>query len=111
MGQMASFIEGKNDNLPSTSEVNPKGVGVEHCKANTLRSGGEIEEVNEKEEVEQSIEQLKDEEESTSLESEEKNEEVEIISEMTPWAYVKEKLPSEDIPYIFGNGGGHNTID
>ena len=66
----------------------------------SLRSGGEIEEVNEKEEVEESIEQLKNEEESTSPKSEENNEKVEIILEMTPWAYVQEELPSEDIPYI-----------
>ena len=42
----------------------------------------------------------KNEEESTSLESKEKNEEVEIIPKMTPRAYVQEKLASEDIPYI-----------
>ena len=28
------------------------------------------------------------------------NEEVETISEMTPWAFVQEELSSEDIPYI-----------
>ena len=31
---------------------------------------------------------MKNEEESTSLELEEKNEEVETIPEMTPWAFV-----------------------
>ena len=63
-----------------------------------------IEEVNEKEEVEEVDEELikkmKNEEESTSLEPKQKNEEVETISEMTPWAFVQEELPSEDIPYI-----------
>ena len=29
-----------------------------------------------------------------------KNDEVETIPEMTPWAVVQEELPSEDIPYI-----------
>ena len=43
---------------------------------------------------------MKNEEESTSLELEEKNEEVETIPEMTPWEFVQEELPSEDIPYI-----------
>ena len=66
----------------------------------SLRNRGEIEEVNEKKEVEESIEQLKNEDESTSSKSEEKNEEVEIILEMTHKAYVQEELPSEDIPYI-----------
>ena len=54
----------------------------------TLRSGGEIEEVNEKEKVEdvdeELIEQLKNEEESSSPEPEEKNEEVEMIMKITP---------------------------
>ena len=43
---------------------------------------------------------MKNEEESTSLELEEKNKEVETIPEMTPWAFVQEKLSCEDIPYI-----------
>ena len=63
-----------------------------------------IEEVNEKEEVEEVdeelIEEMKNEDESTSLEPKEKNEEVETILEMTPWTFVQEELPSEDIPYI-----------
>ena len=70
----------------------------------TLRSGGEIEEVNEKEEVEEVveelIEQMKNEKETTSPEPEEKNEEVETIPKMTPGAFMQEDLPSEDIPYI-----------
>ena len=65
-----------------------------------MRSEGEIEEVNEKEEVEELIEKMKNEEESTSPEPKENNEEVETIPEMTPWAFVQEELPSEDIPYI-----------
>ena len=69
-----------------------------------MRSGGEIEEVNEKKEDEEVdedlIEQMKNEKELTSSEPEEKNEEVETITEMTPWAFVQEELPSEDRPYI-----------
>ena len=69
-----------------------------------MRSRGEIEEVNEKEEVEEVdeelIEQMKNEEESTSSELEEKNEEVETILEMTPWTFVQEELLSKDISYI-----------
>ena len=38
--------------------------------------------------------------ESTSLESEEKNEELETISEMTSWAFMQEELSSDAIPYI-----------
>ena len=44
--------------------------------------------------------QVKNEEESTSLESKEKNEEVETIMEMVSWAFVQEELSSEEIPYI-----------
>ena len=70
-----------------------------------MRSGGEIEEVNEKKEVEEVdeelIEKMKNEEESTSSKPEEKDEEVETITEMTPWAFVLEELPSEDMPYIW----------
>ena len=70
-----------------------------------MRSGEEIEEVNEKEKVEgvdeELIEKMKNEEESTSSKLEEKNEEVKIIQEMTPWAFVQKEFPSEDIPYIF----------
>ena len=71
---------------------------------NTLRSGGEVEELNEVEKVEEGdeelVEKVKNEEESTSPKSKEKNEEVETISEMNPWAFVQQELPSEDIPYI-----------
>ena len=42
--QMASmFNERQQGNLPSTSEVNPRRDGKEHCKAITLRSGKTIE--------------------------------------------------------------------
>ena len=44
MGQMASlFNERQQGNLPSTSEVNPRRDGNEHCKAITLRSGKMVE--------------------------------------------------------------------
>ena len=69
-----------------------------------MRSEGEIEEVNEKEEVEEVdeelIEKMKNEEESTSPEPKKNNEEVDTIPKTTPWAFVHEKLSSEDIPYI-----------
>ena len=69
-----------------------------------LISGGEVEELNKVEEVEEGDEELvkkvKNEEESTSPKSEEKNKEVETIPEMTLWAFVQKELPSEDIPYI-----------
>ena len=59
----------------------------------TLRSRGEVEELNEVEEVEEGdeelVEKVKNEEASTSPKPEEKNEGVETISEMTPWAFVK----------------------
>ena len=43
MGQMATMLfEKPLGSLPSTSEVNPKGEGKEHCKAITLRSGREV---------------------------------------------------------------------
>ena len=43
MGQMATMLfERPQGSLPSTSEVNPKGEGKEHCKAITLRSGREV---------------------------------------------------------------------
>ena len=42
--QMASRMnERKQGLLPSTSEVNPRREGKEHCKAVTLRSGKELE--------------------------------------------------------------------
>ena len=69
-----------------------------------MRSEGEIEEVTEKEEVEEVdeelIEQMKNEEESTSPKLKAKNEEVETILEITPSAFVQEELPREDKPYI-----------
>ena len=44
MGQMASLLsERQQGNLPSTSEVNPRREGKEHCKAVTLRSGRTLE--------------------------------------------------------------------
>ena len=44
MGPMASLLSDRqHENLPSTSEVNPKREGKEHCKAVTLRSGKTLE--------------------------------------------------------------------
>ena len=44
MGQMASLLsERQHENLPSTSEVNPRREGKENCKAITLRSGMTLE--------------------------------------------------------------------
>ena len=69
-----------------------------------MRSGGEVEELNEVKEVEKGdeelAEQVKNEEESSSSKLEEKNDQVETIPKMTHWAFVQEELSSEDIPYI-----------
>ena len=96
-----SLLQG---NFLSSIEENPQEDYFEVHEDVTLRSGGEIEEVNEKEEVkevdEDLIKKMKNEEESTSTELEEKNEEVKTNLEMTPWAFVQEKLPSKDKPYI-----------
>ena len=77
---------------------------MENHEDTTLRSGEEVEELNEVEEVEEGdeelVKQVKNEEESTSPKTEEKNEEVKPIPEMTSWAFVQEEFPSEDIPYI-----------
>ena len=101
-----SLLQGK---LVSTIEENPQEEDLEFHKDVTLRSEGEIEEVNEKEEVEEVdeelIEQMKNEDESTSPELKAKNEEVETILEMTPWAFVKEELSSEDIYTTYFGGG------
>ena len=44
MGQMATlFSERQQGNFPSTSEVNPRREGKEHCKAITLRNGKTLE--------------------------------------------------------------------
>ena len=44
MGKMDLFLnENKQDNLPSTSEVNPRREGIEHCKVITLKSVKELE--------------------------------------------------------------------
>ena len=70
-----SLLQG---NFLSTIEGNPQEVDLEVHEDVTLRSGGEIEEVNEKEEVEvvdeELIEKMKNEEDLTSLEPEGKNE-------------------------------------
>ena len=54
MGQMASLLsERKQGNLPSTSKVNLRREGKEHCKAITLKSGKTLEQsVEAQEEVE-----------------------------------------------------------
>ena len=70
----------------------------------TLRGGGEVEQLNKEEEVEEGdeelVKQVKNEKKSTSTELEEKNEEVETIPEMTSKAFVQEELSSKDIPFI-----------
>ena len=77
---------------------------MENHEDTTLRSRVEDEEQNEVEEVEvgneELVEQVKNEEESTSPEQKKKNEEVETIPKMTPWAFVQEEVASDDIPYI-----------
>ena len=85
-------------------DVNLRGDELENHEDTTLRSGEEVEELNKEEEVEEGdeelVEQVKNEEESTSLKLEKKNEEVETIPEMNPWAFVQKEFPSEYIPYI-----------
>ena len=83
-----SLLQG---NLLSTIEENLQEEDLEVHEDDALRSGGEIERVNEKEKVEEVDEEL-----IKQL----KNEEVETVSEMTPWAFMQEEFPSEDIPYI-----------
>ena len=84
--------------------MNLRGDELENHEDTTLRSGEEVEDLNKEEEVEEDdeelVEQVKNEEESTSLKPEKKNEEVETIPEMTPWAFMQKEFPSEDIPYI-----------
>ena len=56
MGQMASLLrERQHGNLPSTSEVNPRREGKEHCKAVTLRSGKTLEQSVEAQEEEKNL--------------------------------------------------------
>ena len=44
IGQMASLLsERQHGNLPSTSKINPRREGKEHCKDVTLRSGKTLE--------------------------------------------------------------------
>ena len=82
------FLEERQENLLGTIKVNLRGDEMENHEDITLRSGGEDEEINEVEEVEEGYEELveqeKNEEELTSSEVKEKNEEVETILEMTP---------------------------
>ena len=66
MGQKASLLSGRqHGNLPSTSEVNPRREGNEHCKAVTLRSGKSLEQSVEAQEEDEnpmprSLKMLKD---------------------------------------------------
>ena len=57
MGQMASLLSKRQQgNLPSTSVVNPRREGKEHCKSVTLRSGKTLEQsVEAQEEVEHPV--------------------------------------------------------
>ena len=75
------LFEEQQENLFSTIEVNPGGDEMENHEDITLSSGGEVEELNEVEEVEEGYEELveqeNNEEESTSLELEKENEEAE----------------------------------
>ena len=84
--------------------MNLGGDEMENHEDNTFRCGREIEELNEEDEVEEGdeelVEQVKNEEESTSPEPEEKNEQVETIFKMTSWAFVQKELSSEDLSYI-----------
>ena len=98
------LLQEQQENFLGTIDANPRGDEMENHEDITLRSRGEVEELNEVEEVEegdeQLVEQVKNEEESTSPEPKEKNEEVETIPKMTSWAFVQEEFPRKDIPYI-----------
>ena len=94
-----SLLRGQKGKFLSTIEENLQEEDLEVHEDVTLRSGGDIEEVNEKAEVEELIEQMKSKEESTSPEPKEKNEEVETIPKMNPWVFVQEELSSEDMSY------------
>ena len=60
MGQMASLLSEGQQGIPSTSEVNPRKEGKEHCKAVTLRSGKTLKQsVEAQEEVENPVESEK----------------------------------------------------
>ena len=83
------LLEEQQENLLGIIEVNPGSHEMENCEDINLRSGGEIEEPNEVEEVEEVEEVVKelDEleeigDESTFLELEENNIEIETLSEM-----------------------------
>ena len=98
------LLEEQQENFLGIIEVNSRGDEMENHEDITLRSGKEVEELNEVEEVEKGdeglVELMNNEEESTSPELEEKNEEVETIPEVTSWAFVQEEFPSGDITYI-----------
>ena len=66
MGQMASLLsERQHGNLPSTSEVNPRREGKEHCKVVTLRSGKTLEQLVEAQEEEKKL--VRDEKSSVEI--------------------------------------------
>ena len=77
------LLQKQQEDFIVTIEVNPGGDEMKNHEDITLRSGGEDEEKNEVEEVEEGneelVEQVKNEEESTYLEPKEKNEEVETV--------------------------------
>ena len=70
------LLEEQQENLFSTIEVNLGGDEMENHEDITLRSGGEVEKLNEAEEVEEGdeelVEQVKNEKDSTSSEPEER---------------------------------------
>ena len=98
------LLEEQQEKLLGIIEVNLGGEEMENHEDITFRSREEVEERNEVEEVEEGgeelVEQVKNEDESNSLESKENNEEVETILDMTSCEFVQEELPSEGIPYI-----------
>ena len=99
------FLKEQQRELLSTLELNME-EELEIHEDTTLRSG-EIEEPKEEkgvEEVEEVVKELDElveiEVELASSKNDENDIEIETILKMTPWAYVQEELPSEDVSYI-----------
>ena len=94
------LLEEQHVSLPIPLEVNPEEEELEHYEDFTLSIANEVREQH-REEVDAKKPHviIEEEKESTSLEPEEKKEEVETIMEMTFWGEMHE-LNNETEPYI-----------
>ena len=94
------LLEEQHVSLPIPLEVNPEEEELEHYEAFTLSIANEVGEQH-REEVDAKKPHVivEEEKESTSLEPEEKKEEVETIMDMTIWGEMHE-LNNEIEPYI-----------